>query len=79
MPPKPPISGAPKITFPHIFFQILAIGTSQKVYKHPHVRVSYPSNENLKKFFSKIFEKIKKIENFEKKILRIFNTWIRNP
>ena len=40
--PKTPkrrgISGTPKITFPHIFFQILAIGTSHKLYKHPHVK-----------------------------------------
>ena len=40
--PKTPkrrgISGTPKITFPHIFFQILAIGTSHKVYKHPYVK-----------------------------------------
>ena len=25
-------------SFPHIFFQILALETSQKVYKHPHVK-----------------------------------------
>jgi hypothetical protein len=35
--PKTPkrggISGTPKITFLHLFFQILAIGTSHKVYK----------------------------------------------
>ena len=28
----------PKKTFLYIFFQILAIGTSHKVYKHPHVK-----------------------------------------
>ena len=32
------ISGTLKITFPHIFFQILAIGTSHKVAKHPNVK-----------------------------------------
>ena len=40
--PKTPlrggISGTQKITFPHIFFQILAIRTSHKLYKHPHVK-----------------------------------------
>ena len=40
--PKSPkrvgMSGTTKITFPHIFFQILEIGTFHKVFKHPNVK-----------------------------------------
>ena len=45
-----------KVTFPHIFFQILGFRTSQKVYKHPHVKGF------LSKYIMKILKK--KISNF---------------
>ena len=44
-------SGTSNVTFPHIFFQILAIGTSHRVYKQPISRVSCISNENSENFF----------------------------
>ena len=74
--PKTPkrggISGTPKITFPHIYFQILAIGTSHKLYKHPHVKGFLTKYwKSWKKKFQKIFKKIFFFQ-FLKKFSKIF-------
>ena len=73
--PKTPkrggISGTPKITFPHIYFQILAIGTSHKLYKHPHVKGFLTKYwKSWKKIFQKFFKNF--FFSIFKKIFKIF-------
>ena len=68
--PKTPkrggISGTPKLTFLHIFFQTLAIRTSYKVYQHPHGKGFLTKKwKSWRKIFLKNFKKKKNWKFFE--------------